>query len=110
MWSLTFSGEFLRDVNEPVSPAYIPGNLTEILIRVRIFSPYAPTSWRLAGELVQIFEPVSGFDVEGASVILPLNSCKLVQFPLIESEDYYWLKFYPKKWIDNYEIQIEQFV
>ncbi|MFB8793158.1 MAG: hypothetical protein U7126_02740 [Microcoleus sp.] len=109
MWTAIFSSQFHRKASDPVEPVYIPGSLTWPVARVRISSPDAPTPWRVAGELVQIFDPVAGFDVEGASVILPLNACKLIRFTEFEGEEYYSLKFYPKRWIELYEIQIENY-
>ncbi|MEG5075910.1 hypothetical protein QUB36_13545 [Microcoleus sp. AT8-B1] len=110
MWNLLFSSEYHRDAASPVEPIYVPGSLSWPVIRVRVFSHAAPISWRVAGELVQIFDPMGGLDIEGASVVLPLNAYKLIHFPEFDSEEFYSLKFYPKRWIENYGIQIEQYI
>ncbi|MEG4516505.1 MULTISPECIES: hypothetical protein [unclassified Microcoleus] len=109
MWNSIFTGQFQRAVDWQVEPVYLPVNLTWPAVRVRVSSTTAPISWRVAGELVQIFDPFGGLDVEGGSVTLPLNACKIIRFPEIESEEYYSLKFYPKRWIESYEIQIDHF-
>lgn len=110
MWNTVFLNQFHRESNWQVEPVYIPGDLAWPALRVRVSSADARSSWRVAGELVQIFGQVAGFDVEGGSSILPLNAFKLIRFPEFESEEYYSLKFYPKPWIKSFEIQIDMFV
>lgn len=108
MLTPTFSGQFFRDVNWEVEPIYFPIDLYLPPVLILISSATAKKTWRVAGELVQNFETLGGFDIEGGSTILPLNAWKLINFPVVEGRDYYSLKFYPKPWIKSFEVQIRQ--
>ncbi|MEG4070926.1 hypothetical protein QUA42_26975 [Microcoleus sp. Pol11C2] len=104
----TFSGQFYRDVNWEVEPIRFPIDLYLPLVLVLVSSATAKKSWRVAGELVQTFGTLGELDIEGRSTILPLNAWKLIDFPEVEGQEYYSLKFYPKPWIESFEVQVRQ--
>ncbi|MEG4302191.1 hypothetical protein [Microcoleus sp. D3_18a_C4] len=104
----TFSGQFFRDTNWEVEPIYFPVDLYLPIVLVLISSPTAKKTWRVAGELVQVFGTLGELDIEGGSTTLPLNAWKLINFSEIEGQEYYSLKFYPKPWIKSFEVQIKQ--
>ncbi|MEG4271054.1 MULTISPECIES: hypothetical protein [unclassified Microcoleus] len=104
----TFSGQFYRDVSWEVEPIRFPIDLYLPVVLVLIASPTAKASWRVAGELVQVFGLLGELDIEGGATTMPLNNWKLINFPGVEEQEYYSLKFYPKPWIDFIEVQIKQ--
>ncbi|MEG4863649.1 MULTISPECIES: hypothetical protein [unclassified Microcoleus] len=104
----TYSGQFYRDVSWEVEPIRFPIDLYLPIALVLVTSPTAKASWRVAGELVQTFGTLWEVDIEGASTVLPLNAWKLISFPGVEGQEYYSLKFYPKPWIESFEVQIKQ--
>lgn len=109
MWASVFSGRFRRESGWAVEPVYLPGAFDSPVLRVRVTSAAARDSWRVAGEFVQVFEQVAGFDFEGESNLAPLNALKLLRFSA-DFESPYALKFYPKRWVEEYEIEIEKFI
>ena len=104
----TFSGQFYREVSWEVEPIRFPIDLYLPVVLVLISSPTAKASWRVAGELVQTFGLLGELDIEGGSIILPLNAWKLINFPEVEGQEYYSLKFYPKPWVGFIDVQIKQ--
>lgn len=109
MWTTVFSEQFRREPGWIVDPVYLSGSFSLPMLRVRVTSATAKNSWRVAGEFVQVFERIAGFDFEGESNLAPLNAVKLISFST-DFENPYTLKFYPKRWIEEYEIQVEQFI
>jgi hypothetical protein len=104
-WELVFTQAFYREpVGWAVDPIYIPIELSSPIVRIQCLSPTARSSWRVAGELVQIIGSRSP-DFEGESIIMPLNVLKLVIFPEIVAD--YSLKFLPKPWIESFDLKIE---
>ena len=108
MLTPTFSGQFYREVNWEVEPMRFPIDLYLPVVLILISSATAKKTWRVAGELVQTFGLLEGLDIEGGSTVLPLNVWKLINFPVVEGQEYYSLKFYPKPWIESFEVQIKQ--
>jgi len=104
----TFSGQFYRDVSWEVEPVRLPIDLYLPLVLVLVSSATAKQTWRVAGELVQVFGTLQELDIEGGATVLPLNAWKLINFPEVEGQEYYSLKFYPKPWIESFEVQIKQ--
>jgi hypothetical protein len=104
-WELHYQETFNRGSGWPVDPIYIPALLSSQIVRVSCLSKTARSSWRAAGELIQIVGDYRNPDFEGESTSIPLNVMKLVEFTgTVES---YSLKFYPKAWIDSFELKIE---
>jgi hypothetical protein len=61
----------------------------------------------VAGELVQLVgDSHRAADIEGETLTLPLNAIRLISFSSVTTE--YSLKFYPKPWIDSFEIQVDK--
>lgn len=108
MLTPTFSGQFYRDVNWEVEPIHFPIDLYLPVVLVLISSVTAKKTWRVAGELVQVFGTLGEVDIEGASITAPLNAWKLINFPVVEGQEYYSLKFYPKPWIESFGVDITQ--
>jgi hypothetical protein len=106
-WELIYVQTFYREsVGYPVEPIYIPGIFSNP-IRVHISSATARKSWRVAGELVQLVgDSHRAADIEGETLTLPLNAIRLISFSSVTTE--YSLKFYPKPWIDSFEIQVDK--
>jgi hypothetical protein len=104
----TFSDRFHRNVNWEVEPIYFAIDIYLPVVLILVYSPTAKKTWRVAGELVQIFGTLGEVDIEGGSIILPLNAWKLINFPEIEGQEYYSLKFYPKPWIESFNIEVRQ--
>jgi hypothetical protein len=105
-WQINFEQTLLRDSEGwHAEPIYIPTALTTPIIRVYCFSESARSSWRVAGELVQIIGESRNPDFEGDSISLPLNVKKLVEFSPTVSD--YSLKLFPKPWINSFELKIE---
>ena len=105
-WSLDYVQTFYRDsVGWPVEPIYVPATFQSPIVRVSCFSATARNSWRAAGDIVQIIGDYRSPDFEGQLIPVPLNVMKLVEFSAtVES---YSLKFFPKPWIDSFELKVE---
>jgi hypothetical protein len=105
-WQLVFQQTFYRDsIGWPVEPIYIFNTLDTPIVRIYCFSQTARDSWRVAGELIQTIGDSRNPDFEGQSVSVPLNVMKLVEFS--PTVTHYSLKFFPKPWIDSFELKIE---
>jgi hypothetical protein len=89
----------------PVETVYIPAALNSPIVRVSCLSTTARSSWRAAGELIQVIGDYRSPDFEGQAIAVPLNVMKLVEFSPTVSN--YSLKFLPKPWIDSFELKIE---
>lgn len=104
----TFSGQYYRDASWEVEALRFPIDLYLPLVLVLVSSATAKPTWRVAGDLVQVFGTLQELDIEGGSIVLPLNAWKLISFPEVEGQEYYSLKFYPKPWIESFEVQVRQ--
>jgi len=105
-WRLDFLQTFHRDsVGWPVEPIYIPTTFNTPIVRIYCFSATARNSWRAAGDIVQTIGDYRNPDFEGQSIAVPLNVMKLVEFSQTVSD--YSLKFFPKPWIESFELKIE---
>jgi|GEM_PF-1177583 hypothetical protein len=105
-WELKFLQIFSRDsVGLPVEPIYIPSTFNAPIVRIYCFSATARNSWRAAGQLVQIIGDHRNPDFEGQAIDVPLNVMKLVEFSPTVAD--YSLKFFPKPWIESFELKIE---
>ncbi|MEG4801585.1 hypothetical protein QUB63_16995 [Microcoleus sp. ARI1-B5] len=109
LWKSVFGQDYYRESigYQQVEPIYLPGSFASQTLRVRVSSATARNTWRAAGELVQILGQVSGWDFEGETKYLPLNAAKLISFSEFAG---YQLKFYPKYWIDSFQIQIDKYL
>jgi len=105
-WQLNFQQTFSQvPAGWYGEPVYIFPTFNTPILRVRCYSESARSSWRVAGELVQIIGDSRNPDFEGGSISLPLNVMKLVEFSPTVTD--YSLKFIPKPWIDLFEIKVE---
>jgi hypothetical protein len=105
-WQLVFLQTYYRDaVGWPVDPIYIPATFHSRILRVYCYSATARTSWRVAGELVQVIGNYKNPDFEGQAITAPLNVMKLVEFSPTVTD--YSLKFLVKPWIESFELKIE---
>lgn len=105
-WELQYLETFCREsVGWPVDAIYIPTTFNSPIVRVTCSSKTARSSWRAAGELIQTIGDYRNPDFEGESIGIPLNVMKLVEFS--ETVESYSLKFYPKPWIDSFELKVE---
>lgn len=109
LWEFVLTQDYYRESlgYQQVEPIYLPGYFDWQTLRVRVSCPTARTTWRVAGELVQVLGINSGFDFEGEVKLLPLNASKLISFSEFAG---YQLKFYPKYWIDSFQIQIDRYL
>jgi hypothetical protein len=107
VWQLDYLQSFHRDTSTGwvIDPIYIPPTLNTPIVRVSCLSKTARSSWRVAGELVQIIGSDRSPDFEGESISMPLNVLKLVRFPEIVTD--YSLKFLPKPWIESFDLKVE---
>jgi len=105
-WQLVFSQTFyLEPAGWNVDPIYIPNILDTPIVRVQCRSETARSSWRAAGEIIQVIGDYRNPDFEGQAILLPLNVIKLLEFSDTVTD--YSLKFLPKPWIDSFELKIE---
>jgi hypothetical protein len=105
-WQLVYQQTHYQDsAGWRGDPIYIPVLLDSPIIRVACLSETARSTWRVAGELVQVVGDNRNPDFEGEAISLPLNVTKLVEFsPTVGN---YSLKLLPKPWIDLFELKIE---
>lgn len=107
-WELAYLQTFYREpAGFAVEPIFIPAVFTTPYLRIHIASATALPTWRIAGEIVQLIPGSHAADFEAQSIVVPMNAIKLLLFPEIISE--YSLKFYPKYWIDSFELQVDAF-
>jgi len=105
-WQLVFSEPFYGNSGGwSVDSIYIPNTFDTRIVRIYCSSQTARKSWRVAGELIQTIGDSRNPDFEGQSVSVPLNVMKLVEFSPTVTD--YSLKFFPKPWIDLFELKIE---
>jgi hypothetical protein len=105
-WQLDYLETFYRDsLGWPVEPIYIPTEFNGPIVRVSCFSGTARSSWRAAGEIVQTIGNYRSPDFEGQAIAIPLNVMKLVEFN--QTVTNYSLKYFPKPWIESFELKIE---
>jgi hypothetical protein len=105
-WRLDYFETFSRgSAGWPVEPIYISAAFNTPIVRVYCKSATARSSWRVAGELVQVIGDYSNPDFEGQAISVPLNAMKLVEFS--ETVADYSLKFLPKPWIQSFDLKIE---
>ena len=109
LWEFVFGQDYDRESigYQQVEPIYFPGSFSSQTLRIRISSPTARQTWRAAGELVQVLSRNLEFDFEGEVKFLPLNATKLISFSEFAG---YQLKFYPKYWIDSFQVQIDRYL
>ena len=109
LWEFVFGQDYYQESigYQQVEPIYFPGSFSSQILRIRISSATARKTWRAAGELVQILGKHSEFDFEGEVKYLPINAIKLISFSEFTG---YRLKFYPKYWIDSFQIQIDRYL
>jgi len=106
IWQSNFGETFFRDsVGWPVDSIYVPVKFKTPILRVSCLSKTARSSWRAAGDIVQIIGDYRDPDFEGQLLPVPLNVIKLIEFS--PTVDGYSLKFIPKPWLDSFELKIE---
>jgi hypothetical protein len=108
-WRLDYLQTFDRgSVGWSVEPIYIPTTFTSPIARVSCLPQTARSTWRAAGEIIQIIGDNRSPDFEGQAIPVPVNVTKLLEFSPTVSE--YSLKFLPKPWINSFELKIESLV
>jgi len=105
-WDSVFNQTFYKEgIGWGADAIYIPTTLNTPIVRIHCSSSTARSSWRAAGQIVQIIGDFRDPDFEGQAIDIPLNVIKLLEFsPTVEA---YSFKFLPKPWIDSFELKIE---